>query len=151
MCNLKPPTSEIDTQWLGLDPGIVRCGLAVADTSATLALPLSVLPTEPRHTLATRLRAALGQRQLAGLVVGLPLDQHGGEGEAAVRARELGTTLAAELGCELHFVDERFTTAEALARDREAHRGGKRPRAAVDAQAAAAILQTFLDSRRQTP
>ena len=151
MCNLKPPTGEMDSQWLGLDPGIVRCGLAVADTSATLALPFSVVPTEPRQTLAARIRAALAQRQLAGLVVGLPLDQYGGEGSAAAVARELGTALATELDCALHFVDERFTTAEALARGRETDTSAKRPRADVDAQAAAAILQTFLDSHRQTP
>jgi putative Holliday junction resolvase len=151
MCNLNPPTSETDSQWLGLDPGTVRCGLALADTSATLALPFSVVPTEPRQTLADRIRTALGQRRLAGLVVGLPLDQYGGEGIAAVFARELGTALADELDCSLHFVDERFTTAGALARARETGGRGKRPPAVVDAEAAAAILRTFLDSRQQTP
>lgn len=78
--------------------------------------------------------------------MGLPLDQYGAEGTAAVLARELGEMLAAELGCPLHFVDERFTTAAALAGRKELGESPPRRRAAVDAQAAALILQSFLDA-----
>lgn len=149
MCNSAPAFSESDPQWLGLDPGTVRCGLAVADASATLAFPLAVVPTEPRTTLARRLAAAAGARKLKGLVVGLPLNQHGAEGPAAVWARTLGEALAADLGCAVQFIDERFTTAEVLAKREESGISGKRRREAVDAQAAAAILQAFLDRLAQ--
>jgi putative Holliday junction resolvase len=136
-----------DSQWVGFDPGRRRCGLAVADLRGKIALPLGVLPTEPRLTLGQRLLAALGERKLRGLVVGLPLDLHGEEGAAARFARELGAQLAEQLHCAPHFVDERFTTQAADARQREAGRRASQRRRTVDALAAAAILQAFLDQR----
>lgn len=137
--------------WLGLDVGSVRCGLAAADAGASLASPLAVVETAPRSTLGSRLRAALGGRAPRGLVIGLPLDARGGEGPAAELARELGDKVAAALGCEAHYVDERFTTAEMHVRRREAGVSGKRRAQDIDAWAAAAILQTFLDQRRTQP
>lgn len=138
--------------WFGLDPGTARCGLAAADARAVLASPLAVIETEPRSTLGSRLRAALGGREPRALVVGLPLDAHGAEGPAAQLARELGGLVAAELGCEAHYVDERFTTAEMHVRRREAGVSGRKRARDIDAWAAAAILQAFLDQRRaQSP
>jgi len=139
---------ENEPVWFGFDAGTVRCGLARADAGSSLASPLAVVPTEPRSTLASRVQAALGGRAPRGLVVGLPLDARGEEGPAAELARELGELVAAELGCEVHYIDERFTTAAMHVRRREAGISGKRRANDIDAWAAAAILQTFLDRQR---
>jgi len=137
----------IQAQWAGVDTGRVRCGLAVADAGAVLATPLGVVDTEPRASLAGRVLEALGERKLRGLVVGLPLDLRGREGEPVQFARELGGQLAADLGCSVHYVDERFTTAEMHVRRREAGKSGKQRKRDIDAWAAAAILQSFLDQQ----
>lgn len=137
--------------WIGVDPGSVRCGVAVADPTDTLATPLCVLPTEPRATLAQRLAVALGHRWPKGLVVGLPLNQRGEEGEAAFQARQIGELLAEGLGLDAHYIDERFSTREAVVLRREAVGAtgrGKRKLERVDLFAATAILQAFLDRRR---
>jgi putative holliday junction resolvase len=138
------PTSE--PQWVGLDIGTVRCGVAVADKATRMALPLCVLAAQPASTLAPRLLAALGERTVRALVCGLPLDQHGNAGTAAQAVRQIAEALAAELGLELHFIDERYTTS-AVARPPKVKSRAKSPRSAPpDAQAAALILQAFLDS-----
>ena len=82
------------------------------------------------------------------VVIGLPLDERGKEGPAAQFAREFGEKLAGELGCNLHFVDERFTTRVVAAWRKDAGKKGSKISKDIDAGAAAALLQTFLDLRR---
>lgn len=139
--------SQMQEQWVSVDTGRARCGLAVADTTATLATPLGVVETEPRQSLGERVLESLGERELRGLVVGLPLDLRGCEGKSAQFSRKLGEELAVRLNCELHFIDERFTTAEMHARRREAGKSGVQRKVDIDAWAAAAILQSFLDQQ----
>jgi putative holliday junction resolvase len=137
--------TQVDKVVIGIDPGKVRCGVATSDPSLTLASPLGAAPTAPRETLATRITQLLGQRTAIGLVVGLPLDQRGNEGEAAQFARGIGELLARRLGLEAMYVDERFTTREVTQRRREVGRKGRQIAGEVDAFAAAAILQDYLD------
>jgi putative holliday junction resolvase len=99
-----------------------------------------------------------GQRDLAavaavaqelgagGLVLGLPLDLSGEEGEAARRVRDLGAALAAHLGCVVHYWDERFSTAAAERALLEGNVRRKQRKQLVNHVAATLILQSFLDS-----
>lgn len=86
-----------------------------------------------------------GRTRLAGeIVVGLPVNMDGTEGQAAREAREFARRLKEALKCPVHLQDERLTTAEAewSLRGRRLTRRGRRRR--VDALAAAAILRDFL-------
>jgi len=150
-----PPAPAADLCWVGIDPGLSRCGIAVADPSGTLATPLCAVATEPRATLGARVLEAVAPRSIRGMVLGLPLDQRGGEGPAASFARELGAMLTEALGVEVRYSDERLSTREAAGRVAEmqaARRGrpGARwkrrtPPGQLDAVAACVILQGFLD------
>ena len=147
-CNSFDRDFDNDSQLiLGLDTGRRRCGLARADGSLTLASPAGVVETEPRPGLAKRIADQLAGHRITLIVAGLPLDHHGNEGPACEFARELAGEIAAGLGCELEFVDERFTTVIA---ERSRRDSGKRGRRIpdVDAWAAAAILQAWLDRRK---
>ena len=139
-------STATESQWVGLDIGTVRHGVAVADNATRLALPLCVLPAQPAATLAARLRKALAGRTPRALVCGLPLDQHGNAGPAAQAVRHIATSLAGELKLELHFVDERFTTSAVQRPPKDKKRGKSHRSAPPDAQAAALILQAFLDA-----
>jgi putative Holliday junction resolvase len=140
--------AHADAVAVGIDPGKARCGVAASDPSGTLASPLGAVPTEPRATLVQRVIELLGHRTPTALAVGLPLDQYGNEGDSAEFAREIGAQLAAGLKVEATYVDERFTTSEVTQRRRETGRKGKQIAGEVDAFAAAAILQSYLDARR---
>ena len=137
--------SENPPKTIGFDTGKARCGIARADASLTLASPLAVVPTEPIDTLADRVSEAIGGATVAKLIVGLPIDLRGKEGDSAIFARSIGDAVAAKLQCEIEYIDERFTTKFADDARRAAGVSQKKRKVDIDAWAAAAILQTYLD------
>jgi putative Holliday junction resolvase len=136
---------------LGVDWGERRIGLALSDESQTLAQPLGTLTRRrgkrfPMKDLLTHLDA----HQVVGIVVGLPLDASGDEGEPARAARTLAQDIARRAARPVTLWDERFTTARVR---RAVHEMGGTPRdrpADIDALAATLLLQHYLDGRRGT-
>jgi putative holliday junction resolvase len=134
---------------LGVDPGDARIGVARSDPTGFLATPLETV-RRGKGDLA-RLARLVREAEAVEVVVGLPRSLSGGEGPAALKARDFATRLAeriAPVAVRLH--DERLTTlsAEAMLRDR-GKKGAER-RAVVDQAAAVLILQHALDSERAT-
>ena len=82
------------------------------------------------------------------IVVGLPLNMDGTEGDQALKARDFGAELARETGLKVEFLDERLTTVEADRVLREAGLREKKRRKVRDELAAVLILQAWLDRRR---
>jgi len=82
------------------------------------------------------------------LVVGLPLNMDGTEGEQVRKTRDLAQAVAERARLPLHYVDERLTTSEA---DRVLRQGGlsaRRRKGHRDELAAVLILQAWLDRER---
>ena len=136
---------------LGLDWGARRTGLALSDESQTLAQPLTTLTrrTGKRFPM-TPLLELVAAHQVVGVVVGLPLDEHGAEGPAAGQARLLAGQIAKRASLPADLWDERMTTAKIR---RAVHEMGGKTRgreADVDALAASLLLQHYLDARRGT-
>jgi putative Holliday junction resolvase len=140
---------------LGVDLGERRIGLAVSDPSGVLASPHATLVRAP--TRSDDHRAIVAAAVEAGadrIVVGMPRSLSGEMGRAA-RAVTAEVDALRELarpeGVEVDTYDERFTTMIAHRNLREATpRRAKRRKAqrdAIDASAAAVILQSWLDAR----
>ena len=137
--------SGIGTRTLGIDFGTARTGLAIS--SGFAPLPIRVLSCN--GTLEDFDRIALTVVKMAAgeganqLVLGLPLNSSGGEGEQANITRYFGQRLAdAAAPMPVYLWDERFSTAEARIRTH-----GKRSASeAIDAIAAAVILESFFAS-----
>jgi putative Holliday junction resolvase len=89
---------------------------------------------------------------VVGIVVGLPLDESGAEGDAAHAARELADAIKRRVGegLEVTMWDERMTTARVLAAVREMGGSTRGRKEDVDAMAAALLLQHYLDARKGT-
>ena len=134
---------------LAVDWGERRIGLALSDETQTLAQPLATLTRRTGKRFPMKdLLARLEQHEVAGVVVGLPLEASGAEGEPARAARALAEDIARRSGRPVELVDERFTTARVR---RAVHEMGGKPRdrpGDVDALAATLLLQHYLDSRR---
>jgi putative holliday junction resolvase len=96
----------------------------------------------------SQLLSYMDARQVVAVVVGLPLDEQGAEGDAARAARALAEDIARRSGRPVELWDERMTTARVRQAIHEM--GGKiRGRAAdVDALAATLLLQHYLDAKR---
>ena len=79
------------------------------------------------------------------LVMGLPRNMDGSEGESAQNARQFGAALSEKTGLPVEFQDERGTTITAHNYLNATNTRGKKRKAVVDAEAAVVILQNYLD------
>ncbi|HEY2429329.1 MAG TPA: Holliday junction resolvase RuvX [Acidimicrobiales bacterium] len=131
---------------LALDLGTKRVGVAVSDTTASLAGPLTTVARSGDPAQDHRAIARLVADEEATLVVvGLPLNMDGSRGPAARAAEAEAAALAAVLPVPIELSDERLTTVVA---DRALTGLGKRAparRRVVDRTAAAVLLQGWLD------
>lgn len=84
----------------------------------------------------------------AGVVVGLPLESDGSEGESAGAARALGEQIASVTGLPVVYIDERMTTSrvQQAIREMKGKTRGREPD--VDRLAAMILLQAWLDTNR---
>lgn len=134
---------------LAIDWGEVRIGLAVTDETQLIASPLETLVRRRgKRFPMPRFLELVDQLAPSGLLVGLPLDPDGLEGESAVRARELAGLVGQRTGLPVALVDERMTTARALAAIREQGGSVRGRKEDVDSLAATVLLQHYLESRR---
>jgi putative Holliday junction resolvase len=129
-----------------LDLGAQRVGVAVSDELGLLAHPRGFLAAKPRSKLFEALRNLVLAENVGRLVVGLPLDMHGTEGEAARRTRDLAQAIANATNVDVELFDERLTTREAQRALSASEVKGAKARARIDEASATVILQAWLDA-----
>jgi putative Holliday junction resolvase len=141
--------SHSEGRLLAVDWGERRIGLALSDESRTLAQPLTTLTRRLGKRFPMReFLALLEQHAVTGIVVGLPLDQDGEEGDSATAARILAADIARRSGRPVELWDERLTTSRALQTVREMGGSTRGRKEDVDALAATLLLQHYLDAKR---
>lgn len=134
---------------MAIDYGDTRTGVAISDAAGTLAGFTAVLPSRNREKLVAQLAELAREHEVDGLVVGLPRNMDGTEGERAALCREFAAGLGQALRLPPVLWDERRTTIEAHG---ILHAGGKkmkRHKQIVDAVAASLILEGYLAKRRR--
>jgi putative Holliday junction resolvase len=137
-----PPSGRV----MALDWGTSRIGVAISDETQLVATPLVTVRRRTGRRLPLRdLLDAIDHESPVGLVVGLPLDDNGLEGPAAIAARDMGGAVSARRPLPVEWIDESFTTADTLRTMRETGTGAS---LGVDASAAATMLQRWLDERK---
>ena len=135
-------------RYLAIDLGGKRTGLAVGDDVTRIATPVDVLEIPPGPRLIEAIRRAIAEQGPDAIVIGLPLNMDGSEGEAAKQVRAFGATLAEATSLPIEFHDERLTSRAAeLDLAGLYTRKGKKRR--LDAVAAARILSGYF-SREAT-
>ncbi len=134
---------------LGIDTGERRIGVALSDELRMLATPLTVLQRQPRGLapVLDALAEIVHRENVRAMVIGLPLNADGSEGPQARRARDFARVAERVVGVPVTLWDERLSTREAEAIVRAQGRNLRRVRqqGELDAVAAAAILQDYLD------
>lgn len=133
---------------LAVDLGRARTGLAVCDESELLASPAGVISEYNMERLAQTIAAQAAQKAVGGIVVGLPRNMDGSEGESAKNARSFAGNLQKLVNVPVTMRDERGTTITAHGYLNSTDTRGKKRKAVVDAVAATIILQDYLDYRR---
>jgi putative Holliday junction resolvase len=130
---------------LGVDLGRVRIGLALADEVLRTARPLRVVTRTSEAADLDAIAAAAREYEVDRVVLGLPLNMDGSEGPSARLARAFAPRLETALAVPVELFDERLSTFEAETRLRDQGFSAKDRRSRVDAEAAAVILQGWLD------
>ncbi len=138
---LLPPLGSL----LALDASKRRIGLAGTDPGRRLVTPLATFARGTWAEDVARLARVVGEREVAGLIVGLPLNMDGSTGPMAQAARALARNLDAAFGLPVLLQDERLTSFVV----RDAIEEGRLPRPRrkgepLDHYAAAVILEDAL-------
>ena len=133
---------------LALDIGQKRIGVALSDPEQILATPLTTIEREGQSAdIDTVLRLAT-ENGVGEIIVGLPISLSGDLGPQGQLVSKFTEDLSTIASVPVASVDERYSSVQA---ERLLKASGVKPsrnRAAVDAAAAAVILQSYLDARR---
>lgn len=127
--------------------GSKKIGVALSDPGRRIASPAGVVRRAPRfYDTAARLEALWKGEAVAGIVVGMPLNQDGSQGPRAQASRQFAHNLARHFDVPVALWDERFSSvaAERLLLE-EADLSRTRRKELIDQTAAAFILQGCLD------
>lgn len=133
---------------LGIDHGTVRIGLALSDELQMFANPLKTLDVTPE--VEQEIATLVQQKRVEEIAIGMPLRMSGERGSAAERVERFADRLRKLLpeGVQVHFVDERLTSAAA---ERSLGFTGKKldreQKMLIDQVAAVAILQDYLNTK----
>ena len=134
---------------LGIDAGERRVGVAMSDEYGCLLPPVTVLDRRRAawRPFSRRWSRSCNVKGLREIVVGLPLNADGSEGRQARRARDFARVDRARRGHARRPVGR--APVDARSRGDRARAGPQRsshaPAGELDAIAAAAILQDYLD------
>jgi len=132
---------------LALDLGKARVGLAVDDDLGSMAHGRGVLDARDRPALLAELRAVVRREGITRIVIGLPVDLRGHEGDAARNARSMAQHIADATAVTVELWDERMTTMAAARSLSASGVRGKKAKARIDEASAVAILESWLAAR----
>ncbi len=131
---------------LSFDYGLKFIGVAIGQRITGTCRPLQTIRANTRNARWQAIEQLLREWDPELLVVGLALDQEGGEQETTRQCRNFAQTLASRTGLQIALVDERYTSLEA---DQSLRQQGVRRKERAEqehAEAAALILRSYLES-----
>ncbi|MCZ8102991.1 MAG: Holliday junction resolvase RuvX [Burkholderiales bacterium] len=130
---------------MGLDLGTKTIGLALTDVDRRIATPLDTVRRTKFRADAEEVLRHAGRHGVAALVLGLPLNMDGSEGQRVQSTKAFARNLAAMTPLPIVFWDERLSTAAVTRALIEADASRARRGEVVDRMAAAYIVQGLLD------
>ena len=130
---------------VALDVGTKRIGVAKADTSVKIAIPDGTIVVN-NGTEFDEIRSILRLNKTDYVVLGLPRNNQGEETAQSVYVRDFAKKLKAKIPTvKIRFQDESLTSVEAESR-LKSRKGYNFAKGEVDTEAAAIILQDFIES-----
>jgi putative holliday junction resolvase len=129
------PHKENPEEFLSVDVGSARIGVARGSSVARIAQPLETIAA---GMAIDRLKEVVDENRTAGVVVGLPRSLAGEDTAQTRYVRDWVNEAKAQINLPFYWQDEALTTKQAEGLGVKNH--------TVDAQAAAIILQDFLDT-----
>ena len=137
---------ETTGRLLGVDFGDVRTGLAVSDAARFLSSGLETITPGSMTKTAEAVADAARSHGVVGVVVGLPVNMNGSQGERAEHVRLFAAMLEERIPeLPILLLDERMTTMAASRFLNETNTRGQKRKQVIDTLSAQIILQNALD------
>ena len=136
---------------LSLDYGKARTGVKKKKKNEMIASPVTTITEYHMDALAKKIAVICKERKAEQIVLGLPRNMDGSEGESAQNVRIFAGMLEEETGLQVVLRDERMTTVTAHNYLNQTDTRGKKRKAVVDSVAAVIILEDYLSFRRNNP
>ncbi|WP_299635940.1 Holliday junction resolvase RuvX [uncultured Ruegeria sp.] len=133
---------------MGLDLGEKTIGVAVSDRMRGVASPLETVRRKKFTLDSSRLIEIVTDREIGGILLGLPKNMDGSEGPRCQSTRAFARNLSRLTDLPIGFWDERLSTVAAEKALLEADTTRKRRGQVIDHVAAGYILQGALDRLR---
>lgn len=136
---------------IGLDLGTNTLGVALTDESQHFVFGREVFRFKPNNYYAARnyVLDLIKKEKTNEIVIGLPLNMDGTEGERAMSVRRFVSDLLKEnADLMFHFQDERLSTVEAHERLAGLGCSFEKRKEKIDMVAAQVILETYLKARK---
>jgi putative holliday junction resolvase len=125
---------------LGIDFGLRKIGLSLADTESKLATPLKTIEVKDKSLLVIgKIKSLCQKEKISQVVIGLP------ESGLVDLIKSFGKKIHQATGLPVFYQAETLTTKDALDKMKEAGLKRKSRKKKEDAFAAALILQSWLD------
>ena len=133
-------------RYLGLDLGTKTLGVAITDTTGSIARPLKVIhfPKEDYGIALSELKNILDEYDISKIALGLPKNMNGSMGYASTRSLNFKKMLEGITDIPIVLIDERLSTVEAENILLEGDLKRKRRKSIIDGVAAVLILETLL-------
>ena len=133
---------------MSVDFGDARTGIAVCDKLEMLASPVTVIKEYNFDTCIQKVSLLAQELKAQEIIVGLPLNMNGTEGERAEKCKIFADKLSKEVTASVMLWDERSTTVLAHNYLNTTNTKGKKRKDVVDAVAAVIILENYLEYRK---
>jgi putative Holliday junction resolvase len=134
-----------DGALLGLDPGTKTIGVAISDEGRGHASPLETIARSKLTEDMERLRAVIEERDVKGIVLGMPVNMDGSAGPRAQSVRAFSRSIEQALGLPVLQWDERLSSVAAEEAMIATGMNRKARAERIDAMAAAEILRGALE------
>jgi putative Holliday junction resolvase len=134
---------------LGLDIGDKRIGVALSDPEGILASPFTIINRRDESLDIEAIIDIIRRQQVGRVIVGLPRSMDGSLGGQAEKVKAFTQKLREHTETPVEYRDERLTTVMAERLRRAASSKKTKKKARNDAQAAAIILQGYLDEEHE--
>lgn len=129
---------------MGIDYGDARTGIAISDLRCTIVGTTMVIPSRNQEKAVADIVRLCKEYEVGQLVLGLPRNMDGTEGNRAQLCREFASILETATGLPVQMWDERRTTVEAHNILSQHNYHGQKRKNTVDAVAASLILEGYL-------
>ena len=129
---------------LAIDYGDRRIGLAVSDLLNITAQPVGHITVNGDKDALNQIDEHIKDKEITKIVLGLPKNMDGSEGERAQKTRRFSEKLENRFSIDVVFVDERLTSVSATRSLNDMNVSGRKKKGKIDTLSAVLILQDYL-------